>query len=113
MRFEYPSDRCFDMALLGESIEQHLQEQKKNFERQLIPDLRYLDESAHNTNGIEIQTVNYIKDNQFELVYRFDWHAYRGCSGFDESGTETSKVRFWIEEDGTIRFDLSIFGDSL
>ncbi|MDA9558264.1 hypothetical protein N9R79_12365 [Vibrio sp.] len=82
-----------------------LAENKKEFERKLIPELSHIDDMAHNVNGIEIKGVSYIDGDQYRLSYSFDWEIFLGCSGIQETGVERGSVLFTLDKKGIIEID--------
>ncbi|MBD1577594.1 MULTISPECIES: hypothetical protein [Vibrio] len=85
--------------------------QQAEFERQLIPNLDYIDPRAMNDNGITLQEVVHIQGNQYALQYRYDWFVFSPCTNLDETGTHQNKVTFSLKPAGEICFDLSALGN--
>ncbi|OEF29177.1 hypothetical protein [Vibrio rumoiensis] len=87
-----------------------LEEQPKEFQHKLIPNLDYIDPRALNDNGITLLEVSHIAGNQYTLSYQYDWFVFSGCTDTDLTGTDKNKVSFNISENGDLTFDLSALG---
>lgn len=91
-------------------LEDYLKQNQRDFGAALIPDLSYLDPRALPVDGIQVKKVEHIQENQYRLLYSFDWAAFGGCVGLDESGTDQNKVNFKLLDDGKFVFDLTALG---
>ncbi|MGL0957669.1 hypothetical protein ABMX86_22675 [Vibrio vulnificus] len=90
--------------LCGE-LRRLLEQNKSLFEYSLIPNLAHINRRAENHNGIEIQDVTYVRDNEYLLEYSYQWYVYNGCSNLDVEGEEDSSILFTINDDGEIEFE--------
>ncbi|CAK1816797.1 conserved hypothetical protein [Vibrio crassostreae] len=93
--------------VICDALAQFLKMNKDSFERSLIPDLSHIDSRAENINGIDVGEVTYLENDEYQLVYSYDWSVYRGCSDMDEYDECEESVVFTMDENGYIEFDLS------
>ncbi|SJL83779.1 hypothetical protein VPAL9027_01757 [Vibrio palustris] len=92
------AELCSELAI-------YLALNKSDFEQRLIPDLTYIDQTAHNVNGIQVERVEYITGELYQLYYGVDWEVFRGCSDIYETGIQHEKVSFTLHHDGVIEME--------
>ncbi|WP_417878839.1 hypothetical protein [Vibrio sp.] len=79
-------------------------------ERQLIPNLDYIDPRALNDNGIQIIDVIHLGEARYSLAYQYDWFVFSPCTNIDLTGTDKNKVTLTVLDSGELEFDLSALG---
>ncbi|TVO39422.1 hypothetical protein [Vibrio algivorus] len=79
-------------------------------ERQLIPNLDYIDPRALNDNGIKIMEVTYLGEARYSFAYQYDWFVFSPCTNIDLTGTDKNKVTLTVLDCGELEFDLSALG---
>jgi len=93
---------------LCSALSELLNKEKTDYEYQLIPDLDYINHRAECVTGIEIESVQYQSNNEYILIYSFEWCVYNGCADMDEQDTIEESALFTVEDDGSIIIDFSI-----
>jgi len=89
-------------------IQDFLYKNKNEFESILIGDLAHINQRAECYNGIEIEHLQHVSGNEYQLDYSYEWNIYNGCSDMNEHEKENDSVFFEIDEQGKIHFDLTI-----
>ncbi|USP06030.1 hypothetical protein LGV68_01610 [Vibrio sp. LQ2] len=97
---------------LCDALKDFLIAHKSTFQEKLIPDLSYIDDMAHNVNGIEIQSVHHLAKNRYQIEYSYDWDLFLGCSDINQSGTGHDHIRFTLDPEGQINMEY-LFPDEL
>lgn len=97
--------------LLCRVLEKFLHENKVQFERRLIGNLRHINHRAECHNGIEVEDVQHVAGNAYSLDYSYEWHVYNGCANMDGQGDENDVISFQIGSDGEIKFDFTILNE--
>ncbi|BBP43827.1 hypothetical protein [Thiosulfativibrio zosterae] len=86
--------------ILAKVFTQHL----ATLEDSLIQDLRHISDAAKYNGGLQIDAVTHLKDNLYRCDYSYDWDIAWTCSGTQESGRVSEKVRFTLDEEGVVTF---------
>lgn len=90
---------------LCDALKDFLIANKNTFQDKLIPDLSYIDDMAHNVNGIEIQSVHHLTENRYQIEYSYDWELFLGCSDINQSGIGHDHIRFTLDPEGQINME--------
>lgn len=97
-------------AAVANLLKDFLIKNQDKIERQLIPNLDYIDPRALNDNGIQIIDVTYLGQERYSLAYQYDWFVFSPCTDTDLKGTDKNKVTLTVLDSGELEFDLSALG---
>lgn len=81
-----------------------LRENLAVLEDSFIQDLSHISTAAIYSGGLQVDSVEFLKDNLYRCDYSYDWDIAWTCSGTQESGRVNEKVRFILDEEGVIEF---------
>ena len=81
-----------------------LNSQRAVLEDVFIQDLSHISAAAKYNGGLQIDAVTHLKDRLYRCDYSYDWDIAWTCSGTQESGRVSEKVRFTVDEDGVLTF---------
>ncbi|GLT14438.1 hypothetical protein [Vibrio algivorus] len=96
--------------VFANQLKDFLIKNQDKIERQLIPNLDYIDPRALNDNGIQIMEVTYLGEARYSLAYQYDWFVFSPCTNIDLTGTDKNKVTLTVLDCGELEFDLSALG---
>lgn len=81
----------------------------ENYADDFVQDMTHISEAANYAGNINVDAVTHIKENVFRCEYSYDWTIAWTCSGLDESGRVSEKVRFTLNENGVLEFQFLNF----
>lgn len=73
-------------------------------ENHLVQDLNHISQAARYAGDMKIDHILYLKDNLYRCDYSYKWDIAWTCSGTQETGRITEKVRFVLNPNGQITF---------
>lgn len=74
------------------------------FEQAFVQDLSHISQAASFAGDMTIDKVVHLKDNLYRCDYSYNWQIAWTCSGTQEAGRVTEKVRFTLDEKGEVTF---------
>jgi hypothetical protein len=86
--------------VLAKTLQSDLEELKPV----LIQDLSHISHFANPTDELEVDKVEWVKENLFILHYHYGWQINYSCADQTESGVLKEKLRFTLQDDETIEF---------
>lgn len=93
-------------GLLAETINKYIESLADAF----VQDMSHISPAANYTGNISVDQVEYLKDNLYRCDYSYDWAIAWTCSGTQEAGRITEKVRFTLDDTGEIHFKFLLLG---
>jgi len=81
----------------------------ENYTDDFVQDMSHISQAANYSGHIRVDQVLHIKDNLYRCDYSYDWAIAWTCSGTQESGRVSEKVRFTIEPNGEVEFKFLTF----
>ncbi len=76
----------------------------ENYSDDFVQDLSHISQAANYSGNIQIDAVECLKDNLYRCDYSYDWAIAWTCSGTQESGRVSEKVRFTLDDNGELDF---------
>lgn len=67
-----------------------------------VQDMTHISEAATYDGNIGVDAIVHLKDNLYRCDYSYDWTIAWTCSGLQEGGRVTEKVRFNLVENGVL-----------
>lgn len=75
------------------------------YQDDFIQDLSHISTAANFSGDMQVDKVEYLKDNLYRCDYSYNWSIAWTCSGTQEAGRVNEKVRFLFDpEAGTLQF---------
>lgn len=91
---------------LAMDLKQVIEKQFEDTELQqaFVQDLSHISQAAVFSGDMKVDQVRYLKDNLYRCDYSYGWHIAWTCSGTQEAGRVSEKVRFTLNDDAEIEF---------
>lgn len=74
------------------------------FNQAFVQDLSHISQAAGYAGDMTIDKVVHLKDNLYRCDYSYSWQIAWTCSGTQEAGRVTEKVRFTLDDKGEVTF---------
>lgn len=89
---------------LSPQLKSVLTEYLPELESSFVQDLSHISTAANYTGEMMIDNIVFLKDNLFRCDYSYNWAIGWTCSGVQEAGRVSEKVRFTLNEQGVVTF---------
>ncbi|MDG6778180.1 hypothetical protein QCB44_05620 [Thiomicrorhabdus sp. zzn3] len=73
-------------------------------EQAFVQDLSHISTAAVYAGNMAVDRIEHLRDNLYRCDYSYDWHIAWTCSGTQEAGRVTEKVRFTLNDGGEVEF---------
>ncbi|BBP46124.1 hypothetical protein THMIRHAS_14970 [Thiosulfatimonas sediminis] len=100
------SSRSSSCQFLADFIQQHIEW----IDRKLIRDLGYISAAAHYQKGMQVRSVEWLGGEDYVMHFEYQWILSQACLGHFEQGDFRDKVRFTLQTNRNLVFDLTAFG---
>jgi len=76
----------------------------ESYTDEFVQDMSHISLAANYSGNMAVDGVIFLKDNLYRCDYSYDWAIGWTCSGTQEAGRVSEKVRFTVEENGDLMF---------
>lgn len=91
-------------AELAEIVKTKLAPVIEKYSDDFVQDLSHISQAANYSGDLQVDQVEYLKDNLYRCDYSYNWEIAWTCSGTQEAGRVNEKVRFTVDENGELNF---------
>jgi len=99
-------NKCFkhDTQAAADKIKMALDKVIENYSDEFVQDMSHISQAACYAGNIQVDNIEYLKDNLYRCDYSYDWSIAWTCSGTQEAGRVKEKVRFTLDEPNVLNF---------
>lgn len=90
--------------LTVETIKSILSSNLSSMESEFVQDMSHISPAAGYKGNMTIDNIEHIRDDLFRCEYSYEWEIAWTCSGTQENGRVTEKVRFTVSATGNVEF---------
>ncbi|QKI89006.1 hypothetical protein [Thiomicrorhabdus xiamenensis] len=100
-----------DKVPLCLELQNFVQQNIELIDRKLIRDLSYINPLAYYKEGMQIEKIEPLGEDLYQMHFSYRWHIFSGCMGMEDEGLLKDKVKFSLNGEGSLSFDLHGFGE--
>lgn len=93
-----------DKAALANQLKLALNKVIENYSDDFVQDMSHISQAANYAGNIQVDQIEYLKEDLFRCDYSYDWAIAWTCSGTQEAGRVKEKVRFSFDKPNTLNF---------
>lgn len=89
---------------LAMKLQTLIQSVMPEMEQEFVQDLSHISTAAVYSGNMAVDRIEHLRDNLYRCDYSYDWQIAWTCSGTQEAGRVTEKVRFTLNDGGEVEF---------